>query len=170
MQHFETIAVISEIYFAKSHQLHNATNIQVKPKIKFSVKTNVLDDFWNESAQSCDTPSHLPLVKGNATPGREDQKKEPHPHRMDVTALLSNSSICRLCAEENKHGTNLFPVEEGDQDLSQLVNKYLPIKASHPPCLSTSCRSFIWYSIWFRLCLCRGKFKECGFRRKQKCC
>lgn len=49
---------------------------------------------------------------------------------MEVTSLLCDSFVCRLCAEENKHGTNLFPVEENDQDLSQLVNKYLPIKAS----------------------------------------
>ncbi|KAF5298443.1 hypothetical protein FQR65_LT01222 [Abscondita terminalis] len=34
----------------------------------------------------------------------------------------------KLCAQENNNGTNLFPRGENEQDLSQLVNKYLPLK------------------------------------------
>lgn len=88
---------------------------------------------------SRDIHSRFPLVNSNATPGRIDQKKPPHCHKMDVTTLLCDSFVCRLCAEENQHGTNLFPTEDDDPDLSELVNRYLPIKASHPQCLSTSC-------------------------------
>lgn len=42
--------------------------------------------------------------------------------------MLCDSHFCRLCAEENKNGASLFPHNENEQDLSQLVNKYLPLK------------------------------------------
>ncbi|KAK5646668.1 hypothetical protein RI129_005132 [Pyrocoelia pectoralis] len=47
---------------------------------------------------------------------------------MEVAKLLCDSNFCRLCAQENKNSTSLFPHNENEQDLSQLVNKYLPLK------------------------------------------
>ncbi|KAJ8921027.1 hypothetical protein NQ315_015823 [Exocentrus adspersus] len=43
---------------------------------------------------------------------------------------LCDSFYCRLCAEENKNGTNLFSTDENSDNynLSQLVNRYLPLK------------------------------------------
>lgn len=41
---------------------------------------------------------------------------------------LCDSCYCRLCAEENKNGTYLFSQEENSQNLSKLINKYLPLK------------------------------------------
>lgn len=41
---------------------------------------------------------------------------------------LYNSGICRLCAEENENGTLLYSAEECEQNLSDLINTYLPIK------------------------------------------
>lgn len=47
---------------------------------------------------------------------------------MEVGTLLCDAFLCRLCGEENKNGTNLYEFEENKQDLSQLINKYLPLK------------------------------------------
>lgn len=41
---------------------------------------------------------------------------------------LCDSIYCRLCAEENSNGTYLFSNEENPDNLSQLVNRYLPLK------------------------------------------
>lgn len=49
---------------------------------------------------------------------------------MDAPRLLCDSTLCRLCGEENKNSTSLFPLNENEQDLSQLVNKYLPLKVT----------------------------------------
>ncbi|KAF5295437.1 hypothetical protein FQA39_LY13098 [Lamprigera yunnana] len=47
---------------------------------------------------------------------------------MEVAKLLCDSYFCRLCAQENRNSTNLFVHGENEQDLSELVNKYLPLK------------------------------------------
>lgn len=49
---------------------------------------------------------------------------------MESQKLLCDSNVCRLCAEENANGTCLFGLEENGEDLSRLVNKYLPLKVS----------------------------------------
>lgn len=51
---------------------------------------------------------------------------------MEVTTLLSDTFRCRLCAEENKHGTNLYRLDEekNKNELSELINKYLPLKVN----------------------------------------
>lgn len=46
---------------------------------------------------------------------------------MEATNLLHDSCYCRLCGEENRNGTNLYPTQENPQDLSILINKYLPL-------------------------------------------
>ncbi|CAH0405076.1 unnamed protein product [Chilo suppressalis] len=43
---------------------------------------------------------------------------------------LYNSTVCRLCGEENDHGTFLYSSEENNQDISVLINSYLPLKVS----------------------------------------
>lgn len=47
---------------------------------------------------------------------------------MEDGTLLCDTFLCRLCGEENKNGSNLYELEENKQELSQLVNKYLPLK------------------------------------------
>ncbi|XP_044267223.1 zinc finger protein 271-like isoform X2 [Tribolium madens] len=47
---------------------------------------------------------------------------------MELTGLICEMSLCRLCGEENVNGTELFPTRENEPDLSQLVNRYLPLK------------------------------------------
>ncbi|XP_017769673.1 PREDICTED: zinc finger protein 271-like [Nicrophorus vespilloides] len=47
---------------------------------------------------------------------------------MEGPVLLCDSTICRLCGEENENGTVLFEQDESKENLSDLVNKYLPIK------------------------------------------
>ncbi|KAJ8968593.1 hypothetical protein NQ314_002259 [Rhamnusium bicolor] len=47
---------------------------------------------------------------------------------MEMMNLLCDSYCCRLCAEENKNGTNLFLSDENSDNLSLLVNRYLPLK------------------------------------------
>ncbi|XP_058065484.1 gastrula zinc finger protein XlCGF57.1-like [Anopheles bellator] len=44
--------------------------------------------------------------------------------------LLYDSKVCRLCGEENENGLPLFRNSEGKKDceLSQLINRYLPLK------------------------------------------
>lgn len=42
--------------------------------------------------------------------------------------LLYDSTICRLCAENNTNGVNLFTDNSEYPDLSSLINRYLPLK------------------------------------------
>lgn len=46
--------------------------------------------------------------------------------KMEV--FLYNSNVCRLCGEENDNGTLLYSSEENNQNLSEVINTYLPIK------------------------------------------
>lgn len=46
--------------------------------------------------------------------------------RMEV--FLYNSTVCRLCGEENDNGTLLYSNEENNQNLSEIINTYLPLK------------------------------------------
>lgn len=39
--------------------------------------------------------------------------------------LLKDSTICRLCAEDNVNGEFLFT---DDSELSTMINRYLPVK------------------------------------------
>ncbi|CAH1369186.1 zinc finger protein 271-like [Tenebrio molitor] len=50
---------------------------------------------------------------------------------MELTGLICEMSICRLCGEENVNGTELFSTKENEPDLSELVNKYLPLKVEN---------------------------------------
>nr|CAD7409572.1 unnamed protein product [Timema poppensis] len=45
-----------------------------------------------------------------------------------MEVVLYDSTICRLCGEENDSGVFLYTNEELEPDLSVLVNKYLPCK------------------------------------------
>ncbi|XP_025835405.1 zinc finger protein 37-like [Agrilus planipennis] len=51
-----------------------------------------------------------------------------HDGTVKVTPYLYDSYLCRLCANENLNGTKIFPKNENESDLSQLINKYLPLK------------------------------------------
>nr|CAI5868296.1 unnamed protein product [Callosobruchus analis] len=46
---------------------------------------------------------------------------------MEETTKLCDSNYCRLCGEKNENGTRIFQSKENNLDLSQLINKYLPI-------------------------------------------
>ncbi|VEN48893.1 unnamed protein product, partial [Callosobruchus maculatus] len=46
---------------------------------------------------------------------------------MEDTTKLCDSNYCRLCGEKNENGTPIFQSKENNLDLSQLINKYLPI-------------------------------------------
>ncbi|XP_058809271.1 zinc finger protein 665-like [Phymastichus coffea] len=41
---------------------------------------------------------------------------------------LYNSTVCRLCAEENNNGEILFTDDSEETDLSVMINRYLPLK------------------------------------------
>lgn len=45
-----------------------------------------------------------------------------------MEVFLYNSTVCRLCGEENDNGTFLYSAEENNQNISDLVNAYMPIK------------------------------------------
>ncbi|XP_063376596.1 zinc finger protein Xfin-like [Cydia fagiglandana] len=47
-----------------------------------------------------------------------------------MEVFLYNSTVCRLCGEENDNGTLLYSSEENSQNLSEIINTYLPIKVS----------------------------------------
>lgn len=50
--------------------------------------------------------------------------------RKKMEVVLYNSNVCRLCGEENDNGTLLYLCEENNQDLSEVINTYLPIKVT----------------------------------------
>lgn len=45
-----------------------------------------------------------------------------------MEVFLYNSTVCRLCGEENDNGTLLYSSEENNQNLGELINTYLPLK------------------------------------------
>lgn len=45
-----------------------------------------------------------------------------------MEVFLYNSTVCRLCGEENDNGTLLYSCEENNQSLCEIINTYLPIK------------------------------------------
>ncbi|XP_050667414.1 zinc finger protein 260-like isoform X2 [Leptidea sinapis] len=47
-----------------------------------------------------------------------------------MEVLLYNSTVCRLCGEENDNGTLLYSNEDNNQNLYEIINSYLPIKLS----------------------------------------
>ncbi|CAG4976148.1 unnamed protein product [Parnassius apollo] len=47
-----------------------------------------------------------------------------------MEVFLYNSTVCRLCGEENDNGNLLYSSEENNQNLSDIINTYLPIKVS----------------------------------------
>ncbi|XP_041969713.1 zinc finger protein 37-like isoform X2 [Aricia agestis] len=47
-----------------------------------------------------------------------------------MEVFLYNSTVCRLCGEENDNGTFLYSSEENNQNLCKTINTYLPIKVS----------------------------------------
>lgn len=50
---------------------------------------------------------------------------------MKMEVFLYNSTVCRLCGEENDNGTLLYSGEENSQNLSDLINTYLPLKVKY---------------------------------------
>ncbi|CAH2239037.1 jg23589 [Pararge aegeria aegeria] len=46
--------------------------------------------------------------------------------KMEV--FLYNSTVCRLCGEENDNGNLLYSCDENNQNLCEIINSYLPIK------------------------------------------
>ncbi|XP_008553477.1 zinc finger protein 271 isoform X1 [Microplitis demolitor] len=52
--------------------------------------------------------------------------------------LLYDSTICRLCAENNTNGVNLFTDNSEYPDLSSLINRYLPLKVRNDGKLPTT--------------------------------
>ncbi|KAF7990018.1 hypothetical protein HCN44_008692 [Aphidius gifuensis] len=44
---------------------------------------------------------------------------------------LYNSTICRLCGENNTNGEFLYTFENEESDLSSMINRYLPIKINN---------------------------------------
>ncbi|KAG5891834.1 hypothetical protein JTB14_035856 [Gonioctena quinquepunctata] len=56
---------------------------------------------------------------------------------------LCDSTHCRLCAEENRNGTYLYPDDENSNNLARLVNRYLPITvkddAKYPKYICPGC-------------------------------
>ncbi|CAK1544315.1 unnamed protein product [Leptosia nina] len=47
-----------------------------------------------------------------------------------MEVYLYNSSVCRLCGEENDNGTLLYTDDENNQTLNEIINTYLPLKVS----------------------------------------
>ncbi|KAM3958069.1 uncharacterized protein ACR2FA_007928 [Aphomia sociella] len=47
-----------------------------------------------------------------------------------MEVVLYNSTVCRLCGEENDNGTLLYSGEVNNQNLCEVINTYLPIKVS----------------------------------------
>ncbi|KAI5640655.1 zinc-finger double domain-containing protein [Phthorimaea operculella] len=47
-----------------------------------------------------------------------------------MEVFLYNSTVCRLCGEENDSGNLLYSSEDNNQSLCDLINTYLPIKVS----------------------------------------
>ncbi|KAJ8726643.1 hypothetical protein PYW07_001341 [Mythimna separata] len=47
-----------------------------------------------------------------------------------MEVVLYNSNVCRLCGEENDNGNLLYSCEENNQNLSEVINTYLPIKVA----------------------------------------
>lgn len=45
-----------------------------------------------------------------------------------LSDFLYNSNICRLCAEENTNGTQIFANVENGLNIAYLINRYLPIQ------------------------------------------
>ena len=43
---------------------------------------------------------------------------------------LYNSTFCRLCGEDNSEGILIFNGSSQNDDLSLIINQYLPIKVS----------------------------------------
>lgn len=56
-----------------------------------------------------------------------------------MEVFLYNSTVCRLCGEENDNGNLLYSTEENDQNLSQIINTYLPITVR---CSLLNCNCF----------------------------
>lgn len=49
-------------------------------------------------------------------------------HTSIMEVYLYNSTVCRLCGEENDNGTLLYTNDDNNQELSEIINTYLPLK------------------------------------------
>lgn len=80
---------------------------------------------------------------------------------MDDGKLLSESAYCRLCCAANVNGINLFTQTENSEDMSSLVNRYLPIKVCFDASFLSSEFDYLSMAIFrYRLFfLYGGKFK-----------
>lgn len=56
---------------------------------------------------------------------------------------LCESCYCRLCAEENNNGMYLFSSDDNSEDLSGLINKYLPVKVNSKSLLIANLSSLV---------------------------
>ncbi|XP_063903188.1 zinc finger protein 271-like isoform X2 [Zophobas morio] len=82
---------------------------------------------------------------------------------MELTALICEMSLCRLCGQENVNGTELFPTTENETDLSELVNKYLPLKIENdrkfPTKICPGCNIQLEATISFMDLIVQGQVK-----------
>lgn len=81
---------------------------------------------------------------------------------------LYDSTICRLCAEDNGNGELLYMGDGDDPDLSSMVNRYLPLKIHDdgklPRTICPGCNIQLEATIQFLnyWWMVKGKFVRCG--------
>ncbi|KAJ8681045.1 hypothetical protein QAD02_016832 [Eretmocerus hayati] len=85
---------------------------------------------------------------------------------------LSESTICRLCAEENDSGEYLFTGDPGETDLSAMINRYLPLKVYNdgklPRTICPGCNIQLEATAQFFELLINGQRKLCEMLNQQK--
>ncbi|RZC14267.1 zinc finger protein 271-like, partial [Asbolus verrucosus] len=79
----------------------------------------------------CSGPDHVTAHSLLIGSGLTEIGQQVQLNKMELTSLICDMFLCRLCGEENKNGTELFPAQENEPDLSELVNKYLPLKVEN---------------------------------------
>ncbi|CAG9784123.1 unnamed protein product [Diatraea saccharalis] len=82
---------------------------------------------------------------------------------------LYNSTVCRLCGEENDNGTFLYSSEENNQNLSELINTYLPIKVSDdghlPRTICPGCTIQLEANVEFLTLIINGQVKYYSIKK-----
>ncbi|CAG9860302.1 unnamed protein product [Phyllotreta striolata] len=93
---------------------------------------------------------------------------------MEDQILLRDSKFCRLCAEENHNGVDLFNENDNSAKLSELINKYLPIVVEEndkfPKIICPGCHIQLEATKLFMDLIIRGqlKLREIGQRQEKK--
>ena len=111
----------------------------------------------------CDTGEFPKCSESSRRLKTHDAHTHIHPapisHIKMAEVSLYDSAICRLCAEDNGNGELLYVADNDEQDLSSMVNRYLPIKVCNLTTTTyitsdpnlTSYRTAIWRLYWFSL-------------------